>query len=83
MQFLTQGSLLIFARTNGIVDRTGGYFVRNLSCDRLLSAALNAHAQVTLVTKLVWSVAVHELELQSDLAGDSTISTLGKYVLAD
>ena len=33
MQFLTQGSLLIFARTNGIVDRTRGYFVRNLSCD--------------------------------------------------
>ena len=32
--------------------------------------------------KLVWSVAVHELELQSDLAGDSTISALGKYVLA-
>ena len=25
---------------NGIVDRTGVYFVRNLSCDRLLSAAL-------------------------------------------
>ena len=39
-------------------------------------------AQVTLVTKLVWSVAAHELELQSDLAGVSTISTLGKYVLA-
>ena len=34
------------------------------------------HAQVTLVTKLVWSVAAHELELQSDLAA------LGKYVLA-
>ena len=40
------------------------------------------HAQVTLVTKLAWSVAVHELELQSDLAGDSTISTLGRYILA-
>ena len=39
----------------------------------------HAHAQVSLVSKLVWSVAVHELELQSDLAG---ISTLGKYVLA-
>ena len=25
---------------------------------------------------------MHELELQSDLAGDSTISALGKYVLA-
>ena len=39
MQFLTQGSLFIFAQTNGIVDRTGGHFVRghfvrNLSCDK-------------------------------------------------
>ena len=35
--------------------------------------------------KSIWygpMVAVHELELQRDLAGDSTISTLGKYVLA-
>ena len=40
------------------------------------------HAQVTLVTKLVWSVVVCELELQSGLAGDSTFSTLDKYVFA-
>ena len=35
-----KGSLFIFAQTNGIVDKTGGYFVWNLSCDRLLSAGL-------------------------------------------
>ena len=40
MQFLTQGSLFIFAWTKGIVDRKGGYFVWNLSCDRLISAIL-------------------------------------------
>ena len=42
MQFLTQGSL---SQTNGIVDRTGGYFVWNLSCDRLLSAVLYNSAE--------------------------------------
>ena len=48
----------------------------------LANIKCHVHAQVTLVTKLVWCVAVHELELQSDIAGDSTISTLDKYVLA-
>ena len=34
------GFTVHFAQTNGIVERTGGYFVRNLSYERLLSAAL-------------------------------------------
>ena len=41
MQFLTHGSLFIFAWTNDTVDRTWGCFVLKLSCDRLLSAALS------------------------------------------
>ena len=44
------------------------------SCIRISESA--TRMLVTLVTKLVWSVAVRKLELQSGLAGDST---LGKY----
>ena len=50
------------------------------SCISISEIKCHTHA-LPLVSKLVWSVAVHELELQSNLADDLTIPTLGKCSL--
>ena len=52
------------------------------SCISISESATRMHACSSYLSNKglsAWSVAVHELELQSELAGDSTIS---KYVLA-